>query len=488
MKKRVLALLLAGLITASMASCVSSGKKNDKNNTTAAQTTVAPGPDGTQTPADQLQDVNETVYAIVNNASLLTDTAATAAAAVVPQFTELRRVKYSATWSVVEYNGAQYYVASSALTTDDIMGKNFTPCTPTVMYATSGLKVRPYASLNDSYSKEVATLLTNDAVTVIATGTVGVMDWSKIKYTDANGAEHEYFVSSKYLSKTQVSGTIDKDYSQYFTDCEPKEMYVNVEVTAYVRSTPTIPEDNSNAKDSLVKNAKVYIVATGTGDYSTWSQIKYPDGDPTPGVPQTYAYGYIKTELLSAIPGGEVATLDTLLNAYGLEKIDPAKKMYVSLDPKTNEATTLNVRSTPDFAGNNIIGSINSKQEVTVVGKGTHNGTFCYIITLSEGGYGFVSGKYITADANGTPMLTLDAIVSEYQFQKIEAKDVYVKSDVSCRLNPDSAEGARTMVAGAKTTAVAKGTYKGAEWYIVEIEGIYYFAGVDFFTETPNVG
>ena len=155
---------------------------------------------------------------------------------------------------------------------------------------------------------------------------------------------------------------------------------------------------------------------------------------------------------------------------------------------KTTEQTNLNVRSSPNFGADNIIGSLNSKQEVTVVGKGTYDNTFCYIITFGESGYGFVSGKYITADANGTPMLTLDSIVSEYGFTKIEAKDVYVKYNVSCRLNPDSEEGERRMVTGARVTAVATGSYKGADWLIVEIEGAYYFAGADFFTDTPAAG
>ncbi len=482
MKKRVLALLLAGLITASMASCVSEGKKNPNQTNDPAQSTVA----GPQTPTDQFQEVNETVYAIVNNASLLTDVGATTAAAVVPQLTELRRVKYSAAWSVVEYNGAYYYVASQSLTADDIMGKGFTPCEPKTMYATSGLKIRPYASLNDSFSKEITTIKTNDSVIVIAYGTIGALDWSKIKYTDANGTEHEYFVSSKYLSATQTNGQTDVDYSKHFDDCDPKTMYIAAENTANVRTTPEFPDDDSNLADSLAKNTKVEVIAVGKGSYEGWSQIKYPLERTDPADPQYYAYGYIKTSLLSAVQGGEVATLETLLDAYNFEKVDPAKTMYVA----KNVSETLNVRSSPDFSSNagNVIGSVTQLQAVLVVAQGSYEGTFAYIITYGENGYGFVSGKFITTDPDGAPMLTLDAIVDEYDFEKLTAKDYYAKSDVNCRLTPESTEVAKKLTAGNKVSVVASGSYMGAELFILEINGVYYFAAADLFTENAPQG
>lgn len=478
MKKRILALLLAGLITASMTSCVSSGDQNDGAATTdpnaPVSTTVGP-----QT--EQMQDVNETVYAIVTG-SLLTDVNAAAAAAVVSPLTELQRVKYSATWSVVVYNGAQYYIASASLTADDIKGKGFTPCEPIDMYTTTGLKVRPYASLNDSFSKEITTLAINSGVKVIATGTVGGMDWSKIKYTDKDG-EHEGFVSSKYLSKTQTVNPDEVDYSQHFEDCAPAIMYVSEEQAA-VRSTPVLTADNSNYADTLYKNAKVTVIARGKGDYAGWSQIKYEAKREDPADPQFYLFGYISNSVLSAIQGGEVATLETLISAYGFQKLEPAKTMYVS----TEITETLNVRSSPDFSSgaNNKIGSVSTKQQVNVVAKGTYGGVFAYIITFGEG-YGFVSGQYITVDANGIPMLTLEAIVSKYQFTTADAKTYYAKSDVNCRFTPEG-EITRKLTAGDSATVVASGEYKGATLFVLEFDGVYYFAAADLFTETASQG
>lgn len=482
MKKRILALLLAGLLTASMTSCVSSGGKNDPDNTKSTSSTTA-SPSGDGTVQDQLQDVNETVYTVIN-ASLLTDTNATSATAVLPALTELIRVKYSSTWSVVQYNGAQYYVASAALTADDIMGKGFTACEPTVMYTTAGLKVRPYASLNDSYSKEIATLSINTAVTVIGTGTVGGLDWSKIQYTDANETVHEYFVSSRYLSKTQGSSS-DVDYSEFFDACTETTMYINVESTVFIRSTPVYPSED-NIQESLSKNTEVKVIATGKGEYSGWSQIKYPLKKQNPDDWQEWGYGYIKTSLLSVVQGGEAASLETLLQAYGFEQITPAKTMYVA----NNVTSHLNVRSTPDFAASgNTLGTVTTKQTVNVVGKGTYEGTFSYIITF-ENGYGFVSGKYITSDPDGAPMLDLDAILAQYQFTEMEAKTYYAIKSTNCYLSPadKNNQTPKGLTAGTQVTVVARGKYNGADLFILDFDGIYYFADASAFSDTASQG
>ena len=76
MKKRILALLLAGLLTASLASCFNNSA-NDGNGTDGGtepdQTT--PSVEDTTTPPAPItfKDVDETVYTVVDKAKLLVD-------------------------------------------------------------------------------------------------------------------------------------------------------------------------------------------------------------------------------------------------------------------------------------------------------------------------------------------------------------------------------------------------------------------------------
>ena len=485
MKKRILALLLAGLITASMASCVSSGDQNDGETTTDPNATTVATTTGSTAPQDQFTVVDETVYTLIN-ASLLTDINATTAAVVAPQLTELRRVEYNATWSKVEYNGVKYYVVTSALTADDIKGKNFTP-TDTVMYAKETVNVRPYAVVNTSFSAAVAQLEQNETVKVIGTGFVGGRSWSKIEYTDATGV-HTYFVASDYLSATPVQPDTPVDYSPYFTECAPTTMYIK-ESMVTVRTTPVVPgenEENYNYAATLTKNVEVTVLKVGKDQFASWSWIEY--ALPTkPGDAQLFGKGYIKSALLSAVQSGQAASLDSLISAYGFEKVEPSQTMYVA----NNVNSTLFVRGEPVFTSDadNKIGSVSTKQPVTVVAKGTYGNTFAYIIVF-EDGYGFVSGTYITSDPNGAPMVTLEALCAKYGFEALDtAKDYYVTSDVNCRLVPgNEADVAKTLTTGEKVSVVASGAYSSALYYILDIEGIYYFAGASFFTDSAPQG
>ncbi len=494
MKKRILALLLAGLMTASMAACVSSGEGGEGTGTGDAsgslQATVAIDP------SLELVDVDETVYTITETAKLLSDVKDTKAKHTLDPLTELKRVKSGNKWSVVEYKNAQYFVLTNALSSDDLMGKEFEEySTPITMYATSNVKIRVCASI-ESFSTSIATLKTGDTVKVVAEGDVGNMTWSKIEYTDEEGETLFYFVSSKYLSTKQGGsadngdGSDDVNYAQYFEDCTPKTMYVVVENAVNVRETPSFPEDNRNVIGSLANGAEVIVIAKGTGSKSGWSQIKIPNVRQDPADPQTYYYGYISSKFLSPVPGGEFATLEGLLGAYTtLTKLDPTRTMYVAAS-----APYLNVRATPDFdpnTTNNIVGGIEAKAAVTVLAEGSVDGVSCYVIQYSidgKSGIGFVSAKYITPDANGTPAQTLTDLLKEYTaFQQCEAKTYYVISatGANCRLTPaTTSEVTKKLNLGDAATVVATGSYNGAEMYVLQIDGSCYFAAAELFGET----
>ena len=89
----------------------------------------------------------------------------------------------------------------------------------------------------------------------------------------ANGIEHDYFVSSKYLSKSQTQGNVNIDYSEHFEGCDPNTMYINAE-NVTVRSTPDAQVQN-NVVGYLMGGDRVEILETGYGENGMWYKILY---------------------------------------------------------------------------------------------------------------------------------------------------------------------------------------------------------------------
>ena len=170
MKKRIFALLLAGVMTVSMASCVSK-PDDDPDKTEGSTGTVQTLSPSATIAGVTFTPVNQTVYTIVENAKLYTDVTDTENAVTVEnKMTEMTRIKTSTKWSVVEYKNAQYYVETKSLTADDLLGKNFTACLPKTMYVTASVNMRTYASADNNISPVVKLLAKGEEVTVIASG------------------------------------------------------------------------------------------------------------------------------------------------------------------------------------------------------------------------------------------------------------------------------------------------------------------------------
>ena len=166
MKKRIFALLLAGLMTVSMASCVATGDGDGDGTKEQTKVTLP-----SQTIAGvTLTTVNQTVYTVVDNAKLLTDITDTKGDLTVKKLTKMTRIKTSSTWSIVEYKNVQYYISSKSLTADDIYGETFDTCTATTMYVKTDVNLRTYASADDAISPVIRQLKKGEAVTVVATG------------------------------------------------------------------------------------------------------------------------------------------------------------------------------------------------------------------------------------------------------------------------------------------------------------------------------
>lgn len=479
MKKRILALLLAGLLTASMVSCITTKPRPDGPG-------LGGGTEDQQTMDDTETDpvvtvtwisTDKTVY-VTPASTTLTKVDDSTATVKVNQLTELHCIKISsdAKRCIVERDGVQYYVSADKVTDEDLLGKSFTECAPKTMYAKKAVNVRKFASDNNAYSTVIKTLKINDSVTVVAEGT----NWSKIK-VDENTF---YFVYAEFLSDTEVKDPDNEDFSAYFTDLNPTvKLYVTAPSSLTVRVNAST---ESSPLTYLVTNAEVTALAQGTIEGIKWYKILVPD-DIKEGQTQTYSIGYATDKYLSETKGSVSMTLDEMIEQYSFTKKETPQELYVSSD-------ALFVRSTPAFpaANDNIVATLAKKDTVKVVAVGTVDDNNWAMIEL-DGKYCFVGYSKLTTDPNGTPMevpLSFAELLSKYQFTECTEKTVYAKGTVKCNTSPTNQETApKTLTAGNSVKVLATGTVSYVEWYLFQIEGDtnFYFAGASLFTDVAPV-
>ncbi|MBE6552933.1 MAG: hypothetical protein E7666_01165 [Ruminococcaceae bacterium] len=475
MKKRIFALLLAGLLTTSLVSCISTKPRPDDPglDESGSEDTISRSDTTDEIITVTWKDVNKTVYVTASTLTL-TKVEDNTKTIKKTQMSELLCLKISsdAKRCIVEVDGVQYYASASALTDADLLGKNFTACTPKTMYADGSVNIRKYASSDGTYSPVIKTLASNDAVTVVATGG----NWSKIKYDENNF----YFIFSENLSETPVVDHDKVDYSSYFTACTPTlKMYVTASSSLTVRKNASV---DSSALTWLAKDTEVTVIAQGTIDGTKWYKILVPD-EIEEGQTQTYSEGYVTDKYLSESKGNVSMTLADMLVQYPafVEK-NPALTLYVSSD-------ALNVRSTPAFPteDDNIVATLQKKAQVKVVAVGNVEGTNWAMIETTDGKYCFVGYSKLTTDPEGKPIevpLTFEELIAKYSFTDCADKTVSAKGTVNCYTAPENqATAVKTLKSGDRVTVLASGTVSYTEWYLFTVEGdsTYYFAGASLF-------
>lgn len=480
MKKRIFALLLAGLLTASMTSCFQG--TSDPQDTTPHQTLPETDPETDPDAPIIFTDVDETVYTLSDNVKLLTEMDSVVGAVVIKtKVTEMRRIKYHDTWSVVEYLGQQYYVLSDSLTNADLTGKNFTACADTTMYVTTdGLNIRKYASAE---LEKVGTLTVNDKVTVVANGGL----WSKIKLVDDNGEVSYGFVKTEYLSATEYVDPNKIDFSSYFTACDPeKTMYANGSVNLRKNA-------HLDAEVVLVLNGnEVTVLAIGTIGEITWAKIKVEIPPEKEGDAITYKEGYANIKLLSASQGDEVVTLEDIVEHWadcGFVILPEKQTWYVSAD-------SCNIRTSPEKIDDNLCGGAVKKDALAVVAMGTEWAVIEVSVKADDGTetveYCFVHRSVLTPESSGTEApFDLQALLSKnegFTACETEGKKLYASSSVNCYVSPENSDTPATVLtAGTQVTLAA--TYRLGNWYIVKTaDGVYYFVGAQLFSETAPQG
>lgn len=489
MKKRIVTLLLAGLLTASLVACTTTQERPNNGNGGTEQYTPT---DPNNNPSAPLTwtDVNETVY--VTAAMTLTGVDNPGDTTAVRLLDKLQRVRVgtgSNTQSIVVKDGKQYYAATKNLTADDLLGENFTALTaPKTMYvAEQKLNIRKYAS-SESFSTIITTLEMNSTVKVIAVGG----QWSMIEYSGSN-----CFVFSECLSETEVVDPDDinnYDMSAFddFEESEHEDMYVILKYDDGSLALRTCPSSKSTAKEYLSKGDRVVRIGKGMVDGTEWSKIYIliqPDEDE--GTGEQSVEGYVPSDFVSENKNGvpEVSLEDMIKEYPAFSKLDAPQTMYVN---ENIGSSTLIVRSSPEIPEKNAnyVDELNFKDQVKVVATGKGGEVFWAMIEQSQGEYYFVSYKYLTTDPAGKIVpLTFEQLLSTYPaFDECTPTTYYTTKEINCNTIPEyqkADEVPEKLAKGTAVTVVAKAKINHITWYLYRTaEGNYYFAGADLLTTT----
>lgn len=493
MKRIITLLLLAGLLTASLSSCVKTGKRKEEH-TSVDPTYITTGENGEPNtpsagnPGDfQYIDDVRTVY--VKTATAKLTPVAGGEAVTLKQFAadnqqKLTRTQVSAnankTWSKVTYENADYYVLTSALTTADLLAENFTAADQEMYVVNANsLNVREFPAAEDTknsdtivarFPKLTGALALNDKVHVIATSASG---WYKIEYTE-NEVKKTGYVSSSYLSTAK--GGDPADYLKYFNSISDTAMYVSVD-KANVREAPYSKGDKAgkliaDAPDGIVKGTAVTVVGKGFGEFASWYQVKWTD-KVQPGYPQTYSRYYISADCVSLIAS---ATLQDYLNTY--PELNPVTKtLFVAGKPQGDASpTTVNGRKIPQVTENkdDIAKILYGCTQVNVVAIGTFTDGIWCLAKENDTSFFFVKYSYLTADPNGDSAyipLTKAMLYELYPdvFSDF-VKTATANGEIKAFNLPDATNGkpALDIASGATVSIVAKGTIDLTEWYMIE--------------------
>ena len=477
MKQRITALLLAGLLTASLAACQKIQERPQTNPGGDATTTTAPDGPGTDAPKPVIwTDVDEMVYVIspmtltgLENASDMT---------TVKVMDTYKRIKIgSNNQSVIVKNDKQYYALSKNLTTEDLEGLHFTPASPEkTLYADGAVNIRTYASSED-FSPVKKTLALNDTVTLVADGG----DWYKIKYTVESKTDYG-FVFAKYMSETPVKDYNDMTNYPTIENVTHSQQFVIVE-KVNLRKAPSTHQ-SVEILEVLSKGHEVTVVGSVVVDEKLWYKVWAPV-EPELGQSPVPLEGFISADCLNVNKDAvSRRTLADMLEEYtAFTKVDPAQTLYTM--------GNLKIRSTPSFpaeADANLIDTLTKATQVKVVAIGQAEDVLWAMIEYKEGEYYFASYKYLTTDPEGGEAApTLEQLLATHtEFKTCSEKTVFAAGVVNCNTFPgNDKEVTRKLAKGDAVTVVATGTKYGAEWYIFETsDGKFFFAAASMFSNT----
>ncbi len=497
MKKRIVALLLAGLMSAAaLTSCRVQNTNpggTEPQGSTPTQTT--PTPDNPyQPPVETWQDVNKSVFTF-NEVKLRQQATNTGTAlATIPKETELHCTKQSTSWYYVEYKKGEEtisgYVSKASVTEANILGTDMVEVDggSKVMYVkTTTLNVRLYPSDNDNFSTKMGSYKLNEAVTVLATNGT----WARVQYAEGK----TYYVAYAYLSDTEVEDPNDlTKYEGLFEDVDgTPTMYVDNVSQVKVRKAPNT---NSDEVLALSKGDAVTVLKTGTVDEKEWKYVVVKVDPKKPGDGVTYERGYISADCLSYTNGDML--LEDLLKLYPMFEATEVTTMYVLLD------SSITIRSNPVFPEEGEDNSLSNPQSteqsiksLKVLATGEVDGIKWFLVesTKKEGETekvirGFVGGKaleYLTSDPSGKKTVTIEELLLKYpEFEKLETPvTVKTVSEANCYGTPETTKDPiKKLAADMQVTLVAKEEGNFVTWAVIQdSQGALYFVHFDRLTQ-----
>ena len=525
--KKLLALLLAGILLLSLASCVSSGENNGDETDDEESTVDTNDEDETndeedtndEEEEDEWEEVDDVVYTF-KSLALREEPNGDTIESLEPEM-ELHRTRVNSGWSYVsvEIDGetVEGYVSNKYITEVDILGSDFENVVggSKTMYCTiDGLNVR---TANDSISEKMGSLNKDEAVKVVAeNGT-----WYRIEFTEEGADEEDEpiycYVNARYIASTK-GGTPDvtPSYTSSFIDCDPHKTMYTTTAGLRLRSEPIISSDTVITTLSTA-GVKVIVMKMGNvnadGETTGWSYVKAYIPPVREGDPMITKEGYIATEYLTekAPAATESLTLEELLVRYpGFTKSE--KFVYIVT------GISLKVRSTPeitpgadDSEDSNVIGSLKTDKDavnatnVKAVAYGVENGSAWYIVEYLSSVSGkkinaFISANplLVTTDPSGAAKLTRENLTLAYpEFEAVAAQTITAVAPANGYdkpyEDPSTVEDENIsfqLGIGEQATLIAVQTgAKDADdniWYAIEVSGKIYFVPIISFAPIAN--
>ena len=479
-KRTVTLAILAAVLSANLVACVAEKDPGNPNQTYTDENgnRVTQAIDPNSDPSKEgYTNVSKTVY--VRKKSTLKPVDSKEKSVTLEPPTKLECFAQSTEWYKVRYEGVEYYISRGRTTEDDIEEKTFVSCNEEMTVCVSSTTVRKYPSAED-FSSVVTYAEKGTKVQVVAKSTE--KKWYKVKYTK-NSTTIEGFIKFSSLSE---------DYSKKFTNLsQPKTVYVISESKANLRLEP-IPSENGVGGGTIVggdgvpRGTKLTAIAEGNVNGMSWYKVRYDKEDGT----ATITCYVAKSEVSEIKPDGGY-TLEELLEKY-------KKTGYVELSTPITAypyQNSIHVRETPSPSGKEVE-PVQLPNSLTVYAYGNSlsgGATWCLVKTQS-GKIGFAWYDSLTLDSTGKALsnipLSLDHLLnvySEYKFTKTTTTKTATK-EVLLWAEPAGASSrvVKKLSSGAEVKIVAVSpewieyevdnvTY-GGYYYIVEVDGINYFA------------
>ena len=379
--------------------------------------------------------------------------------------TKLECFAQSTEWYKVKYEGVEYYIFRGRTTEDDIEEKTFVPCSEEMTVCVDSVNIRKYPSVED-FSTVVTNAKKDAKVEVIAKSSV--KKWYKVNYTDG----------FKKVTGFVKFSSLSEGYSKKFTKLsQEKKVYVVSENMANLRLEP-IPSENGQGGGTIVggcgvpRGTELTAVAEGNVNGVSWYKVYYKkDADSL-----TIECYVAKSEVSEVKPDGGY-TMEELITKYHYTRFSTEITAYPY-------QSSINVRETPSASGK-LVETVSLPNSLTLYAYGeslSGGATWCLVKT-QNGKIGFAWYDSLTMDSTGKTMsnipLSLDHLLNVYNFTRVSlTKTAKVEVKLWGEPSGDINKVVRKIAKGSAVTIVAQGIGANGRdgYYIVEVDGTYYFA------------